>query len=121
MEIFISWVLLSILMLFIAMGLKKDVVVTFIISIAFSPLVGLIFVLLSAPTGVKKCPKCAELVKNEAVKCRYCGTALELPASMILEKHMEKVDKEDFGRAFFRIVVSVLIVFAIFIIFSVIK
>jgi hypothetical protein len=28
--------------------------------------------------GLRKCPSCAELVKREAVVCRYCGR--ELPA-----------------------------------------
>lgn len=32
------------------------------------------------PAGQRKCPSCAEWVKAEAVKCRFCGDELNAPA-----------------------------------------
>ncbi len=41
----------------------------------------------------KKCPKCAELVKKEAVVCRYCGASLEEGDHMIDENVQGKKGK----------------------------
>ena len=55
----------------------------FLLSLFLSPLVGFILVAVGSSNpqrmGLKKCPACAEFVKDEAAKCRFCGSDLTAP------------------------------------------
>jgi len=54
----------------------------------------------------KKCPFCAEDIKNEAIKCKHCGSAIEEP-----KKVKEKSSKKGIPKAWKIIFLIVLVLY----------
>lgn len=95
MEVFIFWLLFSVVVGIIASSRGRSGFGWFLLSIIISPLLSLILVALlpslktAAPVAgpnpqpaapsvdqLRKCPECAELILREARRCKHCGSAV---------------------------------------------
>jgi len=88
----IGWIFLSVLVGFFASSKKRSGVGWFFISCLISPLIGFVIVLVAGlpKSSLKKCPKCAEEIKVEAVVCRFCGYEFPQPPPLSTEELISK-------------------------------
>lgn len=72
MDIFLWWVIFSIIVAVLANSRGKNAILYFFISIIITPILGLIIVLVSEDKTKKKCSNCGQMIDISAKVCPFC-------------------------------------------------
>lgn len=75
-------------------------IASFLFALMFSPLLAFIVLWFWKGDKIKKCPKCAEQVKFEAVKCKHCGHDFSILTASEAEKLRIKEIEEKSSKLF---------------------
>jgi hypothetical protein len=130
MIIVVFWIGFSLIPALIASNKGRSAGGFFLLSLLVSPLIGLLIALFASPDakaiekqqaaagGMRKCPSCAEMVKAEAVKCRFCQTeltpvAVAAPEAPPIDPARMNPPNAKTGLIFMAVLIAVLVVAAI--------
>jgi hypothetical protein len=102
MEWILVWIALCVIAGVVASNKGRSGLGFFLLAFFLSPLVGVIAALVARPSArnveqrvieegdLKRCPYCAELIKQAAVVCRFCGR--DVPVAVSEEPATRSVD-----------------------------
>lgn len=93
MEVFLFWLVLSILVAVYANGRGKSGVLYFILAVLLSPLLGFLIALISGDDSKKKCSNCGQNIDKSAKICPFCKADINASSSTKKDTKITKINE----------------------------